>query len=134
MPPRFPKAASGPVEEHVMTTDDIVDIVGDDALDTRDEIEIIFGNFTEVGGLTPCSQLQALTMMKTSLLQISNLQPVSMTLERLCLCDQSITRMENLQLPVLRELLLHQNSISRIEGLDGMPHLPTHLSQALPAD
>ena len=98
-----------------MTTDDIVDIVGDDALDTRDEIEIIFGNFTEVGGLTPCSQLQALTMMKTNLLQISNLQPVSMTLERLCLCDQSITRMENLQLPVLRELLeqpLNQHPIA----------------------
>ena len=55
--------------------------------------------------------------------QISNLQSVSMTLERLCLPDQNILRLENLDLPCLRELLLQQNAISRIEGLDNCPRL-----------
>ena len=43
--------------------------------------------------------------------------------ERLCLCDQGITRMECLELPNLRELLLHQNALTRMEGLDGCPRL-----------
>ena len=55
--------------------------------------------------------------------QVSNLAPVAMTLERLCLVDQKLTRMEGLRLPCLRELCLQQNQISSIEGLDECPRL-----------
>ena len=121
--PKF-KASDALPPEHVLTIEDIVDAVGNEDLDTRDEVEIIFGNFTEIGGLESCHQLLAFTMINTGLQRIgSGLQPVAMTLERLCLCDQKLTRIEGLHLPVLRELLLHQNSISRIEGLDGLPRL-----------
>ena len=51
--------------------------------------------------------------------RISNLTPVSMTLTRLCLCDQQIEGIDNLNLPNLLELLLHQNRIQKIEGLEG---------------
>lgn len=55
--------------------------------------------------------------------KISNLAPVSMSLQILCLCDQNITIMENLDLPNLRELYLHRNQIRKIDGLGGCPRL-----------
>ncbi len=55
--------------------------------------------------------------------RISNLAPLSMTLKVLCLCDQNITTMENLDLPQLRELYLHRNQITKISGLHGCPQL-----------
>ena len=42
-----------------------------------------------------------------------------MTLTRLCLCNQNITVMEGLQLPNLKQLLLQQNQITKIEALEG---------------
>lgn len=46
-----------------------------------------------------------------------------MSLQILCLCDQSIEVMENFTLPNLRELYLHRNQIRRIDGLEGCPRL-----------
>ena len=45
------------------------------------------------------------------------------TLTRLCLTDQGLRKIEPLQLPNLRELLLHRNRIARIENLEGCPQL-----------
>lgn len=86
-------------------------------------INIINRNFTEIGGLEPCSSLLSLTLVNCNLLRLSHLTPVSMTLERLCLPDQKLTKIENLYLPCLRELHLQQNKITKIEGLEGVPHL-----------
>ena len=54
---------------------------------------------------------------------MSNLTPVSSTLISLCLSDQLITKMENLNLPNLRELFLHRNKINEIENLQFCPKL-----------
>lgn len=62
-------------------------------------------------------------MLDNGLKQISNLGSVGNTLMSLCLCDQSITKMENLNLPQLEELFLHRNLITRISGLNGCPRL-----------
>ena len=62
-------------------------------------------------------------MLDNGLKRISNLTPVRNTLVSLCLCDQSITVMENLSLPNLRELFLHRNNIEVINGLRECPRL-----------
>jgi protein phosphatase 1 regulatory subunit 7 len=62
-------------------------------------------------------------MIDNGLQRISNLKPVGMTLTSLCLCDQMLTRMENLDLPVLTELMLHRNKLTEISGLDRCPRL-----------
>ena len=51
------------------------------------------------------------------------MNPVSLTLQSLCLSDQLISKMENLNLPNLRELYLHRNKISEIENLQFCPKL-----------
>jgi hypothetical protein len=55
--------------------------------------------------------------------RITGLAPVSHTLEKLNLCDQNLTKIEGLTLPHLRELLLHENKITKIENLQGCPRL-----------
>jgi Leucine-rich repeat (LRR) protein len=90
------------------------------------EIEIIFTNVHDIGpdGIARCAALRALTLIDTGLRRIRGLDAVGRSLERLCLSDQNLTRIEGLsQLPMLRELLLHQNAIAKIEGLDGCPRL-----------
>ena len=62
-------------------------------------------------------------MLDNGLSRISNLTPVAMTLQMLCLCDQNITVIENLELPHLQELYLHRNQISEIKNLTGCPRL-----------
>lgn len=46
-----------------------------------------------------------------------------MSLQTLCICDQDIQVMEGLDLPNLRELFLHRNNITAINGLHGCPRL-----------
>lgn len=65
----------------------------------------------------------SLTLINCGLTEISGLECVGGTLERLTLCDQHIERMENLALPNLRELLLQQNKITCIQGLNSCPRL-----------
>lgn len=62
-------------------------------------------------------------MIDSSLKRISGLAPVGRSLVRLVLTEQRITRMEGLELPQLRDLQLHHNAITKIEGLDGCPRL-----------
>ena len=62
-------------------------------------------------------------MINNGLLSISNLKYVQNTLISLCLCDQNIIKMENLELPQLIELFLHRNQIEIIEGLDQCKNL-----------
>ena len=49
--------------------------------------------------------------------------PVSVTLKHLCLCDQNITKMENLSFPNLTELYLYRNKIRVIENLQFCPRV-----------
>ena len=91
-----------------------------------DEIEIIFSTVHDIGsdGISRCKGLRGLTLIDTGLRRIRGLDAVGASLERLCLSDQNLTKIEGLHhLPHLRELLLHQNAISKIEGLDGCPRL-----------
>jgi Leucine-rich repeat len=96
---------------------------GEDNLGALEEIEIIFNTVHELGGLERCSSLRSFSLIDCNLQKISHLAPVARTLVRLCLCDNAIKKMENLQLPVLRELFLHHNRISKISGLEGCPQL-----------
>ena len=57
-------------------------------------------------------------MINTKLKCISNLHHVRETLVHLCLVNQSLTKMEGLDLPNLRFLYLQQNRIEKIEGLE----------------
>ena len=107
----------------LLTADMIAEATGQQDLEDIEHIEIIFGSFEELGALEGCTKLRSLTVINAGMTRISALQPVASTLEKLCLCDQGITRMEGLALPNLRELLLHQNALTRIEGLDGCPRL-----------
>ena len=55
--------------------------------------------------------------------EISGLVPVAHSLLRLVITEQKITKIEGLDLPNLRDLLLHCNQILRIENLQGCPKL-----------
>jgi outer membrane lipopolysaccharide assembly protein LptE/RlpB len=96
---------------------------GEDNLGSLEEIEIIFNTVHELGGLGRCNSLRSFSLIDSNLQRISHLAPVARTLVRLCLCDNAIKKIENLQLPVLRELFLHHNRISKISGLEGCPQL-----------
>ena len=58
--------------------------------------------------------------MNNGIQRISNLSPVAMTLTSLCICDQDISVMENLELPMLRDLFMHRNKLKKIGSLSGM--------------
>jgi len=63
------------------------------------------------------------TVIQSGLRRISGLEAVGRTLVRLVLTEQSLTTMENLRLPNLRDLQLHHNQITHISGLEGCPRL-----------
>jgi Leucine-rich repeat len=106
-----------------LTAELITLATGEDNLGSLEEIEIIFNTVHELGGLERCTSLRSFSLIDSNLQRISHLAPVARTLVRLCLCDNAIKKMENLQLPVLRELFLHHNRISKISGLEGCPQL-----------
>lgn len=85
--------------------------------------QILFLTCDEISSLGVCRQLKRLSMLDNGLKRISGLAPVSNTLISLCLCDQNITRIENLDLPNLKELYLHRNEITKMDGLNGCPRL-----------
>ena len=93
------------------------------ALETLEDIEILFTSCHEIANLHDCKSLKKLTMLDNGLKKISNLSPVSRTLTSLCLCDQDISRMDYLELPALRELFLHRNKIIEVADLGGCPRL-----------
>jgi Leucine-rich repeat len=111
------------VQSRQLTAEQITIATGEQQLSSLEEIEIIFNTVQELGGLERCSSLRSFSLIDCNLQKISNLVPVARTLVRLCLCDNAIKKMENLQLPVLRELFLHHNRISKISGLEGCPQL-----------
>ena len=88
-----------------------------------EDIEIIFSPVCEIANLNRCVNLRSLTLINVGLKKISNLACVGRSLERLCLPENELTRMEGLYLPNLRELYLQGNQICRLEGLDGCPKL-----------
>ena len=75
------------------------------------------------GALQIFFSLKSLILINNGLKKISNLSPVSATLKHLCLCDQNITKIENLNLPNLTELLLYRNKIREIENLQFCPRI-----------
>jgi centrosomal protein CEP97 len=102
-----------------LTKDDIIETTGITQTDTIEELEILFLTCDEISSLQYCRNLKALSMVDNGLKRISNLTPVRNTLIKLCLCDQLIVKIENLDLPNLKELYLHRNRIEHIEGLKG---------------
>jgi hypothetical protein len=75
------------------------------SVDELEEVEIIFQPVARLGGLESCRQLRTLSLISNGLTVISHLEPVGATLTELCLTDQNLTRMEGLDcLPHLRRL------------------------------
>jgi Leucine-rich repeat (LRR) protein len=100
-----------------------IETTGIKELEAIEEIEVLFLTCDEIASLEECSSLKKLVMIDNGLKGISNLTPVAMTLTTLCLCDQQIKKIENLELPLLQELLLHRNDISVLCNLEQCPRL-----------
>ena len=107
----------------LLSLDLLASVAGNSDLETLEDIEIIFSPVCEISNLNRCINLRSLTLIKVGLRRLSNLSCCGRSLERLCVPENEITRMEGLYLPNLRELYLQSNQISRIEGLDGCPKL-----------
>lgn len=106
-----------------LSIESLIEACGEDHLDDITELEILFTSCTEIDSLQYCSSLTRLSMINNGLIVISNLYPVQETLKYLCLCDQQITRMENLHLPQLEKLYLYNNQIEEIRGLEHCTNL-----------
>jgi hypothetical protein len=106
-----------------LTRADIAEVVGLDDLSSLRELEILFLGVEELGALQHCPHLLRLSLIDNGLKRLSNLTPLGPSLLTLCICDQDIKKMENLNLPNLKELFLHRNQISVIEGLEQCPRL-----------
>ena len=102
-----------------LTKEDIIETTGINQTDTIEELEILFLTCDEISSLQYCRSLKVLSMLDNGLKKISNLTPVCNTLIKLCLCDQLINKIDNLDLPNLKELYLHRNRIESIDGLKG---------------
>lgn len=108
----------------MLSEKDVIETSGVQALEELLDLEVLFLTFEEIGSaLARCKHLKRLALLDNGLKTISGLAPVSNTLTQLCLCDQALTRMTNLNLPNLRDLYLHRNSITIISGLSGCPRL-----------
>ena len=113
----------GKIYAGMLRVEDIIECSGISAVDTIEDLELLFLTCTEIASLDDCRSLKKLSMLDNGLQRISNLKPVGRTLTSLCLCDQLLTKIENLELPVLTELLLHRNSITEISGLEKCPRI-----------
>lgn len=99
--------------------------------DSLEEVEVIFSPAVSCvcednasGGLARCRRLRVLSLIDCGLERIGSLQPISATLERLCLANQRLSQMVGLgSLPQLRWLYLQQNQIGRIDNLSRCPRL-----------
>ena len=117
------KAFSRASEDDLLSIDLLQEVCGNEDLETVEEVEIIFNAIAEISNLDRCINLRSLSLIGVGLKRISNLACVGHCLERLSLSGNAITKIENLYLPNLRELYLHQNAIWRIEGFEGCPKL-----------
>jgi hypothetical protein len=117
--------ATSPSVMKKLTRSEIVETTGVSTLESLVELEVLFTTCHELeaGALSDCVNLKRLALIDNGLQVISNLRPVAPTLISLCMCDQAITTMANLELPNLQELFLHRNLITRISGLHGCPRL-----------
>ena len=117
------KMPVGKIYAGMLRVEDIIECSGISAVDTIEDLELLFLTCTEIASLDDCRSLKRLSMLDNGLQRISNLKPVGRTLTSLCLCDQLLTKIENLELPALTELLLHRNSITEISGLEKCPRI-----------
>ena len=104
---------------------DLEEITGLKEFDNLEDLEILFNNFTEISSLVGFPRLRRLACIDNGIKRISNLEPISLTLQILNLSDQDISKIENLNLPNLRELYLHRNYIRAVgsSSLSGCPRL-----------
>lgn len=109
----------------ILSKQDIEEVTGLKEFDNIEDLEILFNNFSEIGSLTGFPRLRRLACIDNSIKCISNLEPVSLTLQILNLSDQDISKIENLNLPNLKELYLHRNYIRSVgsSSLTGCPRL-----------
>jgi hypothetical protein len=117
------KAFSRASEDDVLSIDLLQEVCGNEDLETVEEIEVIFNPICEMSNLDRCVNLRSISLIGVGLKRISNLACVGHSLERLSLSENALTKIEGLYLPNLRELYLHNNSICRLEGLEGCPKL-----------
>ena len=123
-------------EEDLLKVKEIEVIFNDvnyiDSLENTPNLKSLTCPFRCVRAVAGCAVLAAacfspfrdtLAVIQTGLMKLSGLAPVGHSLMRLVITEQKITRMENLFLPNLRDLLLHCNDIVRMEGLTGCPRL-----------
>ena len=109
-----------------LTESDIIEAVGTTDLTNLIEIEVLFIECHDIDTLAfkKCQKLVRLSMINNSLKFISsNLYDIRHSLLHLCLCNQAISRIENLDLPLLITLYLHNNIINKIENLNKLPNL-----------
>lgn len=110
---------------HKLSKQDIEEVTGCKEFDNIEDLEILFNNFAEISSLVGFPKLRRLACIDNGIKRISNLEPVSLTLQVLNLSDQDISKIENLNLPHLRELYLHRNYIRSVgsSSLSGCPRL-----------
>ena len=111
--------------EKLLSKEDIEEVTGFKEFDNIEDLEILFNNFTELSSLNGFPKLRRLACIDNGIQRISHLEPVSLTLQILNLSDQDISKIENLNLPNLRELYLHRNYIRTVgsSSLSGCPRL-----------
>jgi Leucine-rich repeat (LRR) protein len=114
-----------PSDKRLLSKQDIEEITGFKEFDNIEDLEILFNNFSEISSLIGFPKLRRFACIDNGIQRISNLEPVSLTLQVLNLSDQDISKIENLNLPNLRELYLHRNYIRSVgsSSLSGCPRL-----------
>ena len=109
-----------------LTQADIISTVGEEViLSNVTNLEILFLSFEEIASLHCLPNLEKLSFIDNGIKTISNLDPVSLKLRSLTICDQQITSIDSgaFNLPHLVDLHLHRNQITFITGFSGCPRL-----------
>ena len=101
----------------------VEEVCGGVPIEHVDEIELLFQPICSIPSctLTALSTLTSLTLIRTGLARLPDLSPVKGTLRILHLASQGISSIANMPetMPSLELLILNDNMIPKIEGLDG---------------
>lgn len=116
-------AVVAPRGVRILTEELLKDAADDGDPASLTEFELIFTPVDRIDNLHLCPKLRTLHLIDTSTKRISGLEPVGRSLLRLLLVEQGLQKIEGLALPNLRELILMDNQITKIEGLTGCPKL-----------